>query len=102
MKHAFHPEAAHEFEEAVRFYRQRGHPLGKRFAHELRVAIAKIETAHQRWMVLEQDVRRCLVRVFPYSVLYTIEAGYILIIAIAHKKRQPGYWRHRLSNRPAR
>lgn len=40
-----------------------------------------------------------MVRVFPYQVLYTIEADYILIVAIAHGKRQPGYWRHRLRER---
>jgi hypothetical protein len=47
--------------------------------------------------VVEQDVRRCRARVFPYAVLYTIEADYILIVAIAHGKRRPGYWRHRLT-----
>jgi hypothetical protein len=51
-------------------------------------------------MILEEDVRRCLVSVFPYSVLYTIEAEYVLIIAIMHGKRQPGYWRSRLTHQP--
>ena len=102
MRHEFHPEAALEFEEAVRFYKQRGRNLGKRLAHEVRATIQKIVAAPERWRVLEQDVRRCLVRVFPYSVIYTIESDYILIIAVAHAKRQPGYWRHRLSDRPAR
>jgi toxin ParE1/3/4 len=39
----------------------------------------------------------CRTRVFPYAVRYTIEADYILIVAIAHGKRQPGYWLHRLT-----
>jgi len=37
-----------------------------------------------------------LVRVFPYSVLYTVEREFVLIVAIMHGKREPGYWRHRL------
>lgn len=102
MRHEFHPEAALEFEEAVRFYKERGRNLGKRLAREIRTTIRKIVATPDRWRVLEEDVRRCLVRVFPYSVLYTIEADYVLIIAVAHAKRQPGYWRHRLSYRPAR
>lgn len=100
MRHEFHPEAALEFEEAVQFYKQRGRNLGQRFAHEVRITIRKIVATPDRWRVLEDDVRRCLVRVFPYSVLYTIESDYILIIAVAHGKREPGYWRHRLTKRP--
>mgnify|MGYP001582050563 CR=1 FL=1 len=42
MRHVFHPEAAAEFEEAVRFYRERGRGLGQRFAAEVRVAIRKV------------------------------------------------------------
>jgi toxin ParE1/3/4 len=102
VRHEFHPEAALEFEEAVRFYKERGRNLGKRLAQEIRATILKIVATPERWRVLEEDVRRCLVRVFPYSVLHSVKANYILIIAVAHAKRQPGYWRHRLSHRPAR
>jgi len=45
---------------------------------------------------LEDDVRRCLVRVFPYSILYTVEPDFILIVAVMHGKRQLGYRRYRL------
>ncbi len=100
MRHVFHPEAAAEFEEAVRFYRERGRRLGQRFAAEVRVAIRKILETPERWRVLEDDVRRCLVRVFPYLVIYTVEPDYILIIAVAHGSREPGYWRHRLGTKP--
>ena len=41
-------------------------------------------------------MRRCLLRVFPYSLLYTIESDFILIVAVMHGKRRPGYWRYRL------
>jgi hypothetical protein len=37
-----------------------------------------------------------LTRVFPYAVLYTIELDYVLIIAVMHTHREPGYWRRRL------
>ena len=97
MRHEFHPEAVLEFEEAVQFYKQRGRMLGKRFTREVRATIAKIVATPNRWRVLEQDVRLCRARVFPYAVLYTIEADYILVVAIAHGKRRPGYWRHRLT-----
>lgn len=97
MRYEFHPEAVLEFEEAIQFYKQRGRKLGQRLAKEVRAAIAKIVATPDRWRILEEDVRRCLVRVFPYAVLYTTEDDYILIVAIAHGKRRPGYWRHRLA-----
>lgn len=90
-----------EFEEAVSFYKARGRRLGGRFAREVRATIRKIIETPERWRVLEADVRRCLVQVFPYSVLYTIEPEFILIVAIVHGSRQPGYWRHRLGSKPA-
>ena len=96
MNHVFHPDAALEFEEAVGYYRARGRVLGDRFAAEVRFSIRRILETPERWRVLEQEVRRCLVRVFPYSVLYTIERDFILIVAVMHGKRQPGYWRYRL------
>ena len=68
MNHVFHPDAALEFEDAVRYYRARGRFLGDRFAAEVRLAIRRILETPERWLVLEEDVRRCLVRVFPYSV----------------------------------
>jgi hypothetical protein len=82
VRHAFHPEAALEFEEAVRYYRASGGKLAVRLNAEVRAAIRKITEAPERWGVLEEDVRRCFVRVFPYRVLYTIEPEFILIIAL--------------------
>jgi len=99
VKHAFHPEAGLEFEEAVQFYKQRGRNLGQRFALEIRATIARIVATPDRWRILEGDIRRCLVRVFPYAVLYTIEKDGILVVAIMHGKRRPGYWRPRLAKR---
>ena len=90
-----------EFEEAVRYYRARGRHLGGRFASEVRTAIRRILATPERWRVLDEDVRRCLVRVFPYSVLYTVERDYVLIIAVAHARREPGYWKHRLRSKPS-
>jgi toxin ParE1/3/4 len=99
MRHVFHPDAAVEFEEEVRYYRARGQVMGDRFASEVRFTIRRILAAPERWHMLEDDVRRCRVRVFPFSVLYTIERDFILIVAVMHGKRQPGYWRYRLRSR---
>jgi toxin ParE1/3/4 len=102
VRHAFHPEAALEFDEAIRFYKKSGNLLAARFAHEVRTTISKVTLNPERWRVLEDDVRRCLVRVFPYSVLYSIERDYVLIVAVMHGKRRPGYWKQRTAQNPKR
>ena len=40
--------------------------------------------------------RGCLTYLFPYAILYTIEDNFILIVAVMHFSREPGYWRERI------
>jgi toxin ParE1/3/4 len=96
MRFEFHPEALAEYEEAARYYAACQDELDLRFITAEEHAIVQIQEAPQRWRILEDDVRRCLTRIFPYAILYTIEPDYLLIIAVMHCHREPGYWRHRL------
>jgi plasmid stabilization system protein ParE len=97
MKFDFHPEALAEFQDAARRYRLIQEGLGMRFVASVEDAIDRILEAPLRWRILEDDVRRCLTRVFPYAVLYTVEPDFVLIIAVMHCRREPGYWRERIS-----
>ena len=45
----------------------------------------------------QEDIRRCLADIFPYGVLYTIEDDYVLIVAVMHLSREPGYWKKRIA-----
>ena len=96
MRYEFHPEALIEYEEAARYYAGCQEGLELRFIAAVEHAIQQILEAPDRWRILEEDIRRCLTRVFPYAVLYTIEADYVLIIAVMHCHCEPRYWRHRI------
>jgi len=48
-------------------------------------------------MLIDSTIRRCLIKRFPYSILYGINVDMIVIIAIAHLHRKPNYWQGRLS-----
>lgn len=96
MIHAFHPEARREYLAAVSYYEQRRLGLGSKFTLEVETAIARILDAPMRWPLVEQDVHRCLTHKFPYGILYTIERDCILIVAVMHCSREPGYWKERL------
>ncbi len=96
MRFEFHPEARLEFLDAVNYYESRQSGLSERFIQSVAVAIAGINENPEAWAEIEQDVHRKLTRVFPYALLYTIEPENILIVAVMHCHKEPGYWRSRL------
>ena len=98
MRFEFHPEALAEYEEAAHYYSECQPGLEMRFIVAVEHAIQQIIDAPESWRILEDDVRWHLTRVFPYAVLYTIETDFILIVAVMHCHREPGYWRERITN----
>ena len=96
MRYEFHPDALAEYEEAAQYYASCQKSLELRFMAAVEHTVQQILEAPERWRILEEDIRRCLTRVFPYAVLYTIERDYVLIIAVMHCHREPGYWHHRV------
>lgn len=95
MRFEFHPDALAEYEEAARYYASCQDGLGLRFIDAVEHAIQQIADGPERWRVLDGDIRRYLTRVFPYAVLYSIEPENVLIVAVMHCHREPGYWRER-------
>ena len=97
MNFEFHPEALEDYQEASRYYAERNSQLARRFIQSIEDAISRVVDSPERWRIIDEDVRRCLTRVFPYGILYTIESDYVLIVAVMHCSREPGYWKHRIS-----
>lgn len=95
MTFSFHPEARAEFKEATIYYSEKSPSLASAFYTEVESAIEKIAEDPELYRVIDEDVRRCLTRRFPYAILYTVEDSYILILAIMHCSREPSYWKHR-------
>ncbi len=96
MRLEFHPEAIAELQFAAQYYEARKPQLGLRFIEAVEDAIRRIAEFPRTWRLLDHDVRRCMTRVFPYGVLYVVEPESILIVAVAHCAREPGYWKKRL------
>ena len=99
MRYEFHPAALEEYLEATLWYAEREPQVARKFVASIEEAITRIVEAPQRWRVVDEDVRRCLTRVFPFGILYTIEDDFLLIVAIMHFSRAPGYWKARISGR---
>lgn len=95
MHYRFHPEARVEYLEAVSYYEERQAGLGARFTIAIEDTIHRIVEAPDRWRLIDGDIRRCLAHTFPYGVLYSVESDYVLVLAVMHHSRKPGYWRKR-------
>lgn len=68
MSFHFHPDAEAELSEAIQYYENVEPGLGQDFAVEVYSAVQRAITYPNAWMVLEGEVRRSLVRRFPYGV----------------------------------
>jgi plasmid stabilization system protein ParE len=93
-------EAIEEAEAAARWYAERSSNAASGFADEIDAAIAAIEQNPEAWPSYDHGTRHYLLRRYPFSVVYRIEATRILVVAVAHGHRRPGYWASRLQNRP--
>lgn len=96
MRFDFHPEALDEYAGAARFYAGVGDRLGMRFVEVVEDAIERIVRHPKAFRFVDEDVRRCLTRTFPYGIMFTVEPDRILILAVAHCSRKPLYWKGRI------
>lgn len=92
MKVFFSTYAKFELEDAERFYELDRKGLGKKFKADVREAMLRISEYPEAWPVERQNIRKCLLRKFPYKLLYSVEENHIAIIAVAHQCREPNYW----------
>ena len=95
MKYVFHPEALTEYADAVEYYQKQSTDLAQAFINSIEDAVYQIREYPTRYLTIDEDVRHCMTQKSPYMILYTIEQDYILILAVTHCSREPGYWKSR-------
>ncbi len=99
MTATFLPEAEAEFNEAIDGYQAIDAELSAGFILEVEQAVARADRSPFAWSVLRGPLRRCLVHRFPYGVVYEVGESGIVVLAVMHLRRRPGYWEDRASDR---
>jgi plasmid stabilization system protein ParE len=89
-------EAKEEIDAAFEWYFKRSPKAADAFLEEIETSLRNIASAPQHYPIFTSNIRRRVMAVFPYSVIFREEADSILILAVAHAKRRPGYWAKRL------
>ncbi len=90
------PEALSEAEEAAAWYRREaGVEVAARFVRALGDALERIGSSPDRWPRLGPLAHRVRLARFPYLVVYVPSGDIVVVLAVAHAKRRPGYWKTR-------
>jgi toxin ParE1/3/4 len=91
----FHTEAEAEMVQAAAYYEAQQANLGRRFLTAVQDAINRIRINPLLFPKVEFDVRRCRTKTFPFDVLFQIHAEELVVVAVMHWHREPGYWKDR-------
>jgi len=95
VKPVFHPEAEREFLAAIRHYAAIDPALAVDFEAKVEESTVLAMAFPDMWREVTPGVRRCLVRRFPYGIMYAHDEETFYIIAVMHLHAKPDYWKSR-------
>jgi toxin ParE1/3/4 len=101
VKLRFLPGVRDELREAAEYYNRSRQGLGREYTSEIRQKLKQALAAPERFAVkrsqgLREQIRSALIWRFPYEIIFFVENDELIVVAIAHAKRRPGYWKKRL------
>jgi|HubBroStandDraft_1064217.scaffolds.fasta_scaffold116918_3 plasmid stabilization system protein ParE len=88
-------EARREIDEAFDWYFARSPEIARAFLDEIENSLRQVAAHAQRFPLYTANTRRRVLDRFPYSVIYSEKKHVLLVVAVAHAKRRPGYWAKR-------
>jgi plasmid stabilization system protein ParE len=92
----FTPRARIELIDAQDWYENEAPGVGRRFRAAVDAVVERISASPRQFPVIYKNVRRALLRRFPYSLMFVIEADETLtVIACFHGSRDPAQWQKR-------
>ena len=92
----FTAAARDEVAGAFDWYERQAPGVGSRFVAELDRVVGRLAANPEQFPLAHKDVRRALMRRFPYALFFRVNVGRIQILACFHTSRDPGRWRTRL------
>ena len=90
-----HPAAEQEVAAALKVGEERGFGLGRELVQEIRRVSALLCDVPNMGEPLDLRHRRFPLRKFPFGLIYRVDGDLLRIVAVAHRRQRPGYWRER-------
>ena len=88
--------AEEEMTEAASFYESKARGLGAEFLDDVQRAIDRLRDNPELGRSVTVELRSSLLSRFPFCLIYAIHPEDLLIIAVAHQRRRPNYWKERV------
>jgi hypothetical protein len=92
----FHPQFKRDVAAIARRYEGEQLGLGDAFRTETIETFTRVNDFPLSGVLIDADIRRVLLRRFPYHILYVVTVEEIFVLTVAHQHRRPGHWRRRL------
>jgi plasmid stabilization system protein ParE len=92
----FRPEARGDISRAAHRYEEERPGLGERFVAELGEFLDRIAASPAQFPLVEEGVRRCALRRFPYAIYFSVEESGTVVMAVVHRRRNPDVWKRRI------
>lgn len=92
----YHAAVENELAEVRDYYEERSPGLGREFIDEFERQVLRIAATPGRWMVVTQDIRRSLMKRFPYVIYFRqVALDRVRITVVKHQRTHPEYGRER-------
>ena len=91
MKLSFLEEALGEYDAAVDYYIKKNEIVTRRFVAEFESGVEAILASPSRWRKEGESTRIYRMPNFPYSLIYRVAEEEVILVALAHHRRRPGY-----------
>lgn len=93
MKLVWQSHARAELREAIQFYRDNaGHGIAGSFRNSVASTAERLCEHPEIGLRISHNARRVPLREYPYDMIYRVDASIVIIVALAHQRRRPGYW----------
>ena len=88
----FLPAAYSDYQQALAWYQARSLQAAANFETAVEVALRRIGAAPEQWARCDDRHRFYILRRYPYSIIYRVQADDVLVVAVAHARRSISYW----------
>lgn len=95
MKVLFATEVWSEVDTARDYYENEVEGLGKAFVHAVRGSIEEIKSNPTASRIIQGSYRRFLTPRFPFGIIYQVSQDTLYVVAVAHLRKRPNYWKNR-------
>ena len=89
------PAARRDFDESFDWYAERSLSAALGFVDSVDAALSTISADSERFQAVDNVHRACPIKRFPFRIVYRVARDRIVVVAVAHAKRRPGFWRKR-------